>query len=257
MNSSIFINNNNEAMLEFSFNATYHHIPLRSILYIESSKRKCIIHTKTDGSNTAGPTFSFYEKLSELSDRLSGYGFIRCHQSYLISICHASKYYNGCVYVGSSQISVSERYRKNIINLFDNNSSNRFMNTDSTSKTDAIGSYKYTPDSNNAITTGAIVCIDGEYKGAIIRIYPNINYEIGRDGNACEIVINLPYISRQHLSLTYRCDNTYDITDHSHNGTYLIHDDSRAEKLTTGKIRNIPSGSVICLGDRSLQYRLI
>lgn len=246
MNSRVIINNNGEAILEFSFNSNYHHLPLRSIRYIESSRRKCIVHSHSENNDETDSTFTFYEKLSELSQALSEYGFVRCHQSYLIAACYASKYYNGNVYVGGKEIAVSERYRKDIINLFDN------IPTNVSTKTDHI-----TADNEHILSTGVLICIRGEYKDSIIRLYPDIEYEIGRDGTACEIVINLPYISRRHCSLSYNADGTYSITDHSHNGTYLIRDNDTPKKLTADKTETILPNSIVCFGDMTLQYKMI
>ncbi|MBE5924510.1 MAG: FHA domain-containing protein [Lachnospiraceae bacterium] len=237
MNGNIYTNDKNEIMFGFSCCGHYYHILLKDILYFESAGRKCILHTSESIT-----TYSFYGKLGDVADTLSDYGFIRCHQSYLVSVAHATDYHKGYITVGGHPISVSEKYRRNIIDLFCDNQSTEYL-TDKKNKTTG----------NNPI--GVLVCISGQYKGSIIRIYSDITYEIGRDEKECEIVIRLPYVSRKHLSLTYRNDGTYEINDHSHNGTYLIHDDDRAEKLTADNI--VPSGSVICFGDRSLQYRLI
>lgn len=246
MNSRVIINNNGEAILEFSFNSNYHHLPLRSIIYIESFHRKCIVHSQSESNNETDSTYTFYEKLSELSHALSEYGFVRCHQSFLIAACFASKYYNGYVYVGGKEIAVSERYRKDIINLFDN------IPTKASKKTDNI-----TACNKHIRSTGVLICIRGEYKNSIIRLYPDIEYEIGRDGTACEIVINLPYISRRHCSLSYNDDGTYSITDHSSNGTYIIRDNDTPKKLITDNKETILPNSIVSFGDMALQYKMI
>lgn len=254
MNVDISTNDKNEYMFSFTIKGVHHRIPLLSIIYIESSKRKCILHTlhndnkpsnsnlSFDGTTPSDNELSFYGKLNEVSELLSGYGFVRCHQSYLISLQHVSKYHDGFLYAHGNSIPVSERYRSRIINFFDNNASMYISNPLSTRQRHLIG---------------VLICISGEYKGSIVRIYPNIDYELGRDGKVCEIVINLPYISRRHCTLTYHENSTYTITDHSHNGTYLIQDNSRPKKLIADKIEVLPTGSVICFGDTGLQYRLL
>lgn len=54
-------------------------IPLYQILYLESQKRKILIHLPDQ-------TLEYYDKLDRLEEMLSGSGFIRCHQSYLCNL---------------------------------------------------------------------------------------------------------------------------------------------------------------------------
>lgn len=53
-------------------------IPLRQILYLESSRRKILAHMWED-------TTEFYGKLDHLDQILKDSGFIRCHQSFLLN----------------------------------------------------------------------------------------------------------------------------------------------------------------------------
>ena len=224
---------NDGAFIQFMYKGNHQRIPLKSILYIESNARKCIIHS----SNNMNKTECFYGKLSEIAKSLYPYGFVRCHQSYLISITPNARYSDNMIYIEDTSIPVSEKYRKNIISIF-----------------------RHPPDNIYALTKttmGALVCIKGEYYGSAIRMYPNEKCTIGRDNKSSNIIINLPYISRSHCDIIYKPDNTYELIDHSHNGTYAILDNGYAEKLTPDKIHTLPSGSVICFGDRELQYRLI
>lgn len=224
---------NDGAFIQFMYKGNHQRIPLKDILYIESNARKCIIHSSTDKDKTE----CFYGKLSEIAKSLYPYGFVRCHQSYLISITPNARYSDNMIYIEDTSIPVSEKYRKNIISIF-----------------------RHPPDKIYALTKttmGALVCIKGEYYGSAIRMYPNEKCTIGRDNKSSNIIINLPYISRSHCDIIYKPDNTYELIDRSHNGTYVIQENGHAEKLTPDKIHTLPSGSVICFGDRELQYRLI
>ena len=111
MNTNILTNENNENILSFKFKSIYYKIPLRSIIYIESSGRKCFVHTTSNLQNSSNEEMTFYGKLDELSEMLSSYGFARCHQSYLVSIQHADKYHNKFIYLHRKTIPVSDRYR--------------------------------------------------------------------------------------------------------------------------------------------------
>ena len=224
---------NDGAFIQFMYKGNHQRIPLKDILYIESNARKCIIHSSTDKDKTE----CFYGKLSEIAKSLYPYGFVRCHQSYLISITPNARYSDNMIYIEDTSIPVSEKYRKNIISIF-----------------------RQPPDNAPTLqktVTGALVCIKGDYYGSIVRMYPNEKCTIGRDNKSSDIIINLPYISRSHCDIIYKPDNTYELIDRSHNGTYVIQENGHAEKLTPDKIHTLPSGSVICFGDRELQYRLI
>ena len=234
MNAHVSTADDGNPILHYSFKDGHYKIALRDILYFESRERKCIIHVKEANR----PELCFYGKLSELSKALLPYGFIRCHQSFLVASTKNTCYKDNKLYIENLEIPVSERYRRAVIDLFD-------------------GGNSIFSKQDKGYSTGAMVCIKGEYLGSIIRIYPDVICTIGRDGEKSEIVINLPYVSRAHCDIVYRLDNTYEITDHSHNGTYRLYENGRSEKLKSQEGCILPSGSVICFGDRSLQYRLI
>lgn len=54
-------------------------ILVKDILYIESKGRGCII-------NTTNRSYECSEKINELETQLEGYGFFRCHKSFLINL---------------------------------------------------------------------------------------------------------------------------------------------------------------------------
>lgn len=57
-------------------------LPLRDILYAESSNNKCILH-RTDGTD-----YTVYKKLDEIEAELNDKRFLRCSQSYLVNMDH-------------------------------------------------------------------------------------------------------------------------------------------------------------------------
>ena len=242
MQAQIIPTASGDATLQFSYKGTYRHIPVNDILFIESRERKCFLHlsdsSKEEEEITSTEALCFYGKLNDIAEKLYPYGFIRCHQSYLISITSNIRYNDNQIYIEKARIPVSDRYRKNVLNIF----RQAPINTS--------GNYQ-------KITTGALVCIEGAYYGTIIRMYPNVSCSIGRDRQSSEIIFNLPYISRSHCDLIYRQSGNYEIKDHSRNGTYLIQSDGSARKLTADKSHQLPAGSIICFGDISLKFRLI
>lgn len=69
----------------FAKNGNIFTFPCSEILYIESSKRCCILHHIEDSTLTDIKKIEFYSKLNDLERNLSD-TFIRCHQSYLVNM---------------------------------------------------------------------------------------------------------------------------------------------------------------------------
>ena len=57
-------------------------IPLRDILYVESSNSRCVLH-RVDGTG-----YTIYKKLDEIQEELGDKRFLRCSQSYLVNMDH-------------------------------------------------------------------------------------------------------------------------------------------------------------------------
>lgn len=235
--------------LNIAIKNVHYRIPLRSITYLESDCRKIIVHTPYKD-------YEYYDKLDRLEEVLTPYGFIRCHQSFLVSDAKILSYQTGKLNIGDCEIPISNRYKERMEDLFNNT-----LHPPLSSFNPLISQSL----SLNRGVTGALVCTKGSYLGSIIRFYANKEILIGRDGNICDIVINLPQISRTHCSITY-CENTntYEILDHSHNGTFVIfsHDtytnkNCEPVRLDRDKSYIINPGSTIHFGDSNTIYRLI
>lgn len=69
---------------KFEFKEGTKEVSLDRLLYIESNLHKLEFHIMEDDLNT----YTMYEKLSVLEDRLESDDFIRIHQSYLVNIKH-------------------------------------------------------------------------------------------------------------------------------------------------------------------------
>lgn len=234
--------------LNISIKNVHHRIPLRSITYLESDCRKVIVHTPQKD-------YAYYDKLDHLETVLAPYGFVRCHQSFLIPDSRITSYESGHITIGDYVIPVSTRYKERVERLFEESIHPPLH------ATNPMISQSLTL---NQDVTGALVCTKGAYLGSIIRFYADKKILIGRDGDACDIVINLPRISRKHCSITYhKCTNTYEIVDVSHNGTFVM--DSNVTKpkyyepkrLTTNEPHFLKPGSILYFGDSDTIYRLI
>lgn len=69
---------NGKCYLTFASRGRTYSIFADSILYLESRNHAAILHAQ-------GETFEFYEKLSQLQNRLPGF-FAQCHKSYLVNL---------------------------------------------------------------------------------------------------------------------------------------------------------------------------
>ena len=89
-------------------------IPLKYVRYFLSDKRK--IKAVLEKPYEA---VEFYMKMSELEKRLKEASFLRCHQSYLVSLKRIKDWDGtGLVFVDGERIPVSKRYRNELKNVF-------------------------------------------------------------------------------------------------------------------------------------------
>ena len=227
--------NTSESYLSVTFQGISHRIPVHSILYIESNLRKLAIHT-------AQNTYYCYQKLSDIADKLQSSGFIRCHQSYLVAINKIHEFANTHLIIGETSIPVSNRYRGEVKRILEVTSATRLPAT-----ADNLGLHQIHKN------YGALICVKGVYLGAIIRIRPEQLIQIGRNGEAADMVINLPLVSRIHCSILYHCDTMeYEIMDFSNNGTYV----NKNKRLLPGETYLLKPGTELCFGDKETVYKL-
>lgn len=228
--------NHSSKYLSVTYQGVTHQIPISSILYIESNLRKIAIHTQQT-------TYYCYQKLNVIAEQLKDSGFVRCHQSYLFALDKVTNYSNVHVYIQDIQIPISNRYQAQMQELFA-----RFRLEDSAQlKMSLAGPNK------DELNCGALICIRGTYLGSIIRICPEQEIVIGRDGSVADLVINLPLVSRRHCILIYHCGTMkYEVMDLSSNGTFV----DGNKRLLKNETYLLKPGSEICFGDKKTVYKL-
>lgn len=92
-------------MLSIRFNSITYDIPLASIIYAVSDKRKIHIHT-------SNAVYDTYEKLDELQKRL-GSSFVRCQKSYAINLHHVCEMdISSFRLTNGASVNISKPYRK-------------------------------------------------------------------------------------------------------------------------------------------------
>lgn len=82
-------------------------------MYVESSRHACLIHL---ANSTVVRTYS---KLGDITRNLPGRGFVRCHNSYIISISYVDAFTpDGFVMADGASIPISRRYRQDSKDAF-------------------------------------------------------------------------------------------------------------------------------------------
>lgn len=224
--------------LSVTFMGITHQIPIPSILYIESNRRKLVIHTNSG-------LYYCYQKLGDMEERLRDNGFLRCHQSFLVARDKITQVINNQIIVENTSIPVSSRYRAIIKEQF----------TAATMEPEQNGSNVPKRASLNQLHKdyGAIVCVQGDYLGAIIHIRPEQKISIGRDGNSVDMIVNLPFVSRNHCSLIYHSDTAeYEIMDYSSNGTFV----NGGKRLLPDEAYILKPGSELSFGSTETIFKL-
>lgn len=205
-------------------------IPL--IQYVESNRHTVVIHTLQQN-------YISYQKLTELEPILCEYKFVRCHQSFLVSLHHITSSSLTSLQIAGDEIPISRRYQPVLKEIL----SQREHRLTSLSPTVGEKRKAY----------GALVCTEGVYLGSIIRICPEQTITIGREASAVDITINYPLASRLHCELLYHADRQeYEITDYSSNGTYI----DQSKRLVPGITYTLPKDTTICFGDLQTVYKL-
>lgn len=219
--------------LTISFQRTTYQIPIHTILYIESNLRKVVIHTTET-------TYYCYRKLDEIEEILKHNNFVRCHQSYLVALDKITGYTNNQLIIHDTTIPVSDRYLDKVRKLL----------VSSKTKDDNRSAFSLAQKQKEY---GALICTKGAYLGSIIRMKPEKEILVGRDGSIADMVINLPLVSRNHCSLLYHYDiKEYEITDFSRNGTFV----NGNKRLLQNETYFLKPGSEVCFGDKDTIYKL-
>lgn len=238
----------NTKCLNLSIRGSIHKIPINTILYIESNRRKVTIHTKKQD-------YTCYERLDIMEQALHNSGFLRCHQSYLIPAERIVSYENSNTVLLdgiTNAIPVSRRHQPAIKALFETQQE-QLLTTLETAAAKDKNCYVTSSLQCNQSVTGALICTEGAYVGSIIRIKPEQRIRIGRDGSSSDIIVNLPLVSRLHCEVIYHAEqNEYEIKDFSSNGTFVNGD----KRLIPNETYLLKPCTELCFGDRETIYKL-
>lgn len=95
--------------VSFSFMSGETTLYTDNILYIESQKHKLLFHYMEPNTIQSTPAksgltvYQMYEKLDSIEKRLSDYGFLRIHKSYLVNMKHIRRLSNYTAYLDTDE----------------------------------------------------------------------------------------------------------------------------------------------------------
>ncbi len=96
----------NEEVFTFKKGRDLHRIPLKDILYFESSDHKIILHTLND-------SYNFYDKIERLVALLEPQKFLFVHKSYLVNSKHIQNFEYDTITIDNGEvIPISQSKRK-------------------------------------------------------------------------------------------------------------------------------------------------
>lgn len=98
----------NNYFFEYKIGRTQNKIPIKDILYFESSGKKVKIFIQDE-------VHEFYGKLSDVEKQLANKDFIQIHKSYLVNYFHVIKYqYENVQMSNNTVLSISQQHRKSV-----------------------------------------------------------------------------------------------------------------------------------------------
>lgn len=206
-------------------------VPLNAVLYFTSNVRKIGAIFLNDDKE-----IWFYGKLDDIEKKLKPYGYIRCHQSYLVN-GHKIEGINGSEVVtsgGSFQISRKyadnvkaewEKIRKKLYDLANVASIKKEDSEDSSGNTTfgEVSTVVVTKKYNLGISKyGLIIGIRGGGQNTSFRLYEGEEIIIGRDSRQAQIFVKNRAVSRKHCGIRFdEKEQCYYLCDYSTNGTIV------------------------------------
>ena len=103
-------------------------------------------------------------------------------------------------------------------------------------------------------TYGAIRIQNGKYEDQLLVLQKDETLKIGRDMNRCNLVLEVPWISKEHCGISYDVTKQcYVVTDYSINGTFL----ENGMRLPKDQPVELLPGSVVRIGEDGIGLQLL
>lgn len=101
---------------------------------------------------------------------------------------------------------------------------------------------------------GAVRIQNGKYKDQILILQKKEILWVGRDPGCCNLILEAPWISRKHCSISYdELRKKYIVVDYSENGVYM----KDGERLPKGKKKVLGADVVLIIGEQGIRLHLL
>ena len=238
-------------------------IPLNAVLYFTSNVRKIGAIFLNDDKEVW-----FYGKLDDLEQRLKTYGFIRCHQSYLINGHKIEGISGNEIVTSGGSFQISRKYTENVKEEWEKIRKKLYEMADIASlekkrdreidENDLWQEEQSTVVLTNKFSSvskyGLIIGIRGSGQNTSYRLYHEEEILIGRDSSQVQILVKHRAVSRKHCGIRFdENKQCYYVCDYSKNGTTI----SGYGRLPKEQWTDISRDSLLLLGNEECSFLLV
>ncbi len=238
-------------------------IPLNMVEYFVSDARKIGVISV----NKREPLW-FYGKMNELEGRIAKFGFLRCHQSYLVNIHKIISVSSGQIQTKNDIFPVSRKYSAGIREGWEKYKKTRNMleiSKDARKDGGSLNPEIVVADENSTVIItknfamgaakyGIVVGVRGVRQNDTFRLYQDEEMILGRDGKQSQIVLSDSTVSRKHCGIRFDGERQcYYVCDFSSNGTFA----GGRQKLEKNKWVRIERDTLIQLANDKCSFMLL
>ena len=238
-------------------------VSLNLVEYFTSDARKIGAVT----ANRKEPLW-FYGKMNDLEDKISKYGFLRCHQSYLVNIQKIIGMTSEQIQTKNGVFPISRKYSTSVREKWETHKKvyhAKRMDKDASNNHSGRRSEIVAADENSTVVItknfamgaakyGIVVGIRGARQNDTFRLYQDEEMIIGRDGKQSQIVLNDSTISRKHCGIRFDGkEQCYYVCDFSSNGTFA----GGRQKLEKNKWSRVERDTLIQLVNDKCSFMLV
>lgn len=210
----------------------------------------------------------FYGKMNDLEDKIARYGFLRCHQSYLVNIQKITGMTSEQVQTKNGVFPISRKYSMSVREEWETHKKvyhAKRMDKDASNNHSGRRSEIVAADENSTVVItknfamgtakyGIVVGIRGARQNDTFRLYQDEEMIMGRDGKQSQIVLNDSTISRKHCGIRFDGkEQCYYVCDFSSNGTFA----GGRQKLEKNKWSRVERDTLIQLVNDKCSFMLV
>lgn len=237
-------------------------IPLNTVSYFTSNVRKVGAVLINDSRE-----IWFYAKLGEIEEQLLEYGFIRCHQSFLVNGHYIERITGKEICTTYDSFPIGRKYAENVKKQWEELRKRLFETVGRCEFSEIIeddydaydetmikeATMNYMSKEHTLSKYGMLIGTGGSISNMVFRLYDGEKTILGRDSSKVQIVLHEKHVSREHCIIRYDCNKqVYFIQDLSTNGSYIM----GGERIPKKEWTEIKKGTTITLVDDQLSFLL-